>query len=246
MKKRTKLTAAAVSLGALMTVGGTLAWFTDSETATNTVTTGYVDLEIKEHMPSVEDQENDGYTAEKNEDGSGIIYSNLVPGVSIEKDPSILYTGSADAYVRYRVIVGSNDSVDPGFNQDFLGRVLVAYKDGKNVNLIPDKDGWIYVTDEDKQPIRIEAGDKEPVDVLGGPMFDEIKLNGEYIGNEFANTAVQINIEAEAVQADNIGENIDATLDEVKEAFGESEDENGRVDQFYDDEEVSDAVALNN
>ena len=44
MKKRTKLITAAVSLGALMTVGGTLAWFTDSETATNVVTTGNVNV----------------------------------------------------------------------------------------------------------------------------------------------------------------------------------------------------------
>ena len=38
MKKKVALTAAAVALVGTLAVGGTLAWFTDTETATNVVT----------------------------------------------------------------------------------------------------------------------------------------------------------------------------------------------------------------
>lgn len=246
MKKRAKLIAAAVSLGALMTVGGTLAWFTDSETATNTVTTGYVDLAIQENMPTEQDQENNGYTAIKEADGSGIIYSGLTPGAKIQKDPSIFYKGSVDAYVRYRVKSEPTD-VDPTFNGGDLSKALSFYKDGEQIggeDWVSGDDGWYYVVDENDNPKRIEAKDGEPVEVID-KLFDEVYVS-EALGNKFANKEITINIEAEAVQADNIGENINATLEEVKEAFGDSEDENGRVDQYKDDKEVSEAAPLNN
>lgn len=240
MKKRTKLIAAAVSLGALMTVGGTLAWFTDSETATNTVTTGYVDLEIQENVPSEVEQIENGYIAKPNEDKTGIIYSAITPGAEIRKEPSIYYTGSVDAYVRYRVILGDSN-YDTGFQGDSLARALTL-KNGET-NVTPSDDGWIYVTDENNKPIRIIADGGNYVEVTD--VFDTIEVATE-AGNEFANKDLEIRIEAEAIQADNIGEKRDATLDEVKKAFAdETNEETGRVD-FYDDDKELGVMPLNN
>ena len=44
MKKKLVLSLAAAALVGTLAVGGTLAWFTDTETATNVVTTGNVDI----------------------------------------------------------------------------------------------------------------------------------------------------------------------------------------------------------
>ena len=48
MKKKVALTAAAVAMVGTLAVGGTLAWFTDTETATNVVTMGEVDIKLSE------------------------------------------------------------------------------------------------------------------------------------------------------------------------------------------------------
>ena len=239
MKKRAKLITAAVSLGALMTVGGTLAWFTDSETATNTVTTGYVDLEIKEHIPTNHGEE--GYTVKviKDEFGndSGIVYGDITPGVTIQKDPSIFYKGSVDAYVRYRVVVEpAGDDVDPGFNYNELLSHLEFRKNGEiiNVNEHNNDGDWIYVEN------KVQAGtDDHPTKIIS-PIFDEIVI-GENVGNEIANQSLDIRIEAEAIQAANLDSNGDGTTnrDEIKAAFGESENEDGRVDDFINDSEIA-------
>ena len=82
MKKRTILTAAiAVLLVAVLVVGGSLAYFTDKDSATNTFTVGNVDITLNEVF--------DATNAE------------LMPGVNINKDVTIKNTGKNDAYVWY-------------------------------------------------------------------------------------------------------------------------------------------------
>ena len=48
MKKKLVLSLAAAAMVGTLAVGGTLAWFTDTETATNVVTTGHVDISVME------------------------------------------------------------------------------------------------------------------------------------------------------------------------------------------------------
>ena len=48
MRRKVALTAAAVAMVGTLAVGGTLAWFTDTETATNVVTLGNVDIVLNE------------------------------------------------------------------------------------------------------------------------------------------------------------------------------------------------------
>lgn len=230
MKKRTKLITAAVSLGALMTVGGTLAWFTDSETATNVVTTGYVDVKIEEHKP--ENNEDYGYTYEVEADNTGIKYGNITPGVVIEKDPKVVYTGSVPGYVRYKVEVEMDDGEtgDIDFATELINS-LHFMKDGELVelsDLVGDADGsWIYDT-----TVR-EPGED------GTLLFDTVEISNE-VGNEIANKSLKLVVKADAIQAANLPGSEDGTMtaEELAAAFGD-----GEVAVYNDDAEVVETEA---
>lgn len=82
MKKKSILLAAtAVMLVAAMSIGGMLAYFTDTDTKTNTFTVGNVDITLEE--PS--------WNAEEDH--------VLMPGTTFEKDPTVTNVGSESAYM---------------------------------------------------------------------------------------------------------------------------------------------------
>lgn len=80
MKKKYLIAAVAIMLVAALAVGGTLAYMTDRDEATNTFTVGNVDITL-----------NEVYTDN----------SQLMPGVEINKDITIANTGINNAYVWY-------------------------------------------------------------------------------------------------------------------------------------------------
>lgn len=224
MKRRTKLITAAVSLGALMTVGGTLAWFTDSETATNTVTTGNVDVKITEALPTEEQQEEGGFTATAN-GLEGITYEGIEPGTVIPKDPVIQYVGASDAYVRYKVEVA-------GIPEENLKNVRFSQGGIDVTDQIMAMDGeYIYSTEIFKQGDFVTHGESVQD---ASALFTEVVFNG---GNELANLQdIAITIQADAIQADNLPD-VDGdgkiTEADIKDAFGE-----GEVDVYHDDATV--------
>lgn len=211
MKKRTKLITAAVSLGALMTVGGTLAWFTDSETATNVVTTGNVNVKITEALPTKEQQEKGGFTAAAN-DQEGISYEGIEPGTVIPKDPVIQYIGISDAYVRYKVEV----SGIPEDNVKFI-------KNGEDVTEVITNmaDDYIYSTEIFEKGDFVTHGESVNEAV---PFFTEVKFLG---GNELVDLHdISITIKADAIQADNLPDvdnDGEITKEDIKAAFGAGE-----------------------
>jgi len=224
MKRRTKLITAAVSLGALMTVGGTLAWFTDSETATNTVTTGNVDVKITEALPTEEQQADGGFTAIAN-GLEGITYEGIEPGTVIPKDPVIQYVGASDAYVRYKVEV-------TGIPEENLKNVRFS-RDGIDVTdqiMVMDGD-YIYSTEIFKQGDFVTYGESVRD---ASALFTEVAFDG---GNELADLRdIAITIQADAIQADNLPDvdgNGKITEADIKDAFGE-----GEVDVYNDDATV--------
>lgn len=96
MKKKILALCVVVSLSAVAIIGGTLAYFTDTDTATNVFTTGKVDIALEEKF---------------NADNA-----KLLPGKqnAIQKEVSIkLEDGSEDAYVWYTFAIPSSlDSID--------------------------------------------------------------------------------------------------------------------------------------
>lgn len=89
MKKKIVTGGIAVAMAATLIGGMSLAYFTDTKTATNTFTLGNVTIELTEpHW------ENEG--------------ASLSPSVSYAKDPTITNTGSEDCYVRVKVEYDQN------------------------------------------------------------------------------------------------------------------------------------------
>ena len=108
MKKKIVSLALVVALIAIAAMG-TLAYFTDTDDATNTFTTGDVAIDLTEAVVEPDEKGNLVATDERqdvleNEEES-YDYGNLYPGQTIDKDPTIEVLGSEDTYVAAKIIV---------------------------------------------------------------------------------------------------------------------------------------------
>ena len=120
MKKKIVALCLCVALAVVAIGGATLAYFTDTDDATNTFTVGKVDITLNETF--------DENTAK------------LMPGVDVNKDVSIkLNEGSSDAYVWYLWKIPADlDSIDgtTGTNNalhvNSLGRTWDKYRENQN------------------------------------------------------------------------------------------------------------------
>lgn len=172
-KKSLMLCAVSLVAVALIGVGGTLAYFTDREEATNVVTMGHVDIELDEpnYQPG--------------EDG---VYENVVPNMTITKDPTItVEEGSEDCYVRAKLeITGLEGLVKD--NTTYADMLLA----GININTEDwylGEDGYYYYNE------KMEAGDSVS-------LFTTVKIPEKW-GNEVVGREFDIVVSAEAIQFDN-------------------------------------------
>ena len=134
MKKKITAIFLCVALVAIAVVGASLAYFTDTKTATNTFTVGNVKIDLIESRYHREGNDNSGDTSipDPTHTASGMKYvidghkaftddeikgdaehysayiaergKNMVPGRNFAKCPYVVNTGTNDAYVRIRVM----------------------------------------------------------------------------------------------------------------------------------------------
>ena len=144
MKKKLTAIFLCVALVAIAVVGASLAYFTDTKSATNTFTVGNVKIDLIESRYHREGNDNssdtsipdptqtasgmkyvtDGHKAftdaeikadaEKYSDYIGERGKNMVPGRNFAKCPYVVNTGANDAYVRIRVMIPHDGDVDNG------------------------------------------------------------------------------------------------------------------------------------
>ena len=120
MKKKLVTGALIAAFGAVAITGGTLAYFTDEENATNTFTVGNVDITL----------------TEPNWAGSGSQDApEVYPGEALAKDPTVKNDGANPCFVRIKVT--GLDSLD---NAGMI-TYRTDYKDGKL------GDNWVLYTD---------------------------------------------------------------------------------------------------
>ncbi|MEE0131091.1 MAG: TasA family protein [Clostridium sp.] len=212
MKKKVALTAAAVALVGTLAVGGTLAWFTDTETATNVVTMGKVDILLKE----------DGGTDDnKVTSPEGLEYKNVMPGDKFQKAVSIENKGN-DAYVRVKIVVSGNDVIlnslvdkkvvdskkEPNKDNDITFLKKVGNKfNALNLNWTKDTingEGvcYAYVS-------TFLLSDEKTEETI----FDKIQIPGAEWGNEYVDQKFNIKVVADAIQSKNF-DNADAAFTE--------------------------------
>ena len=104
MKKKTVLLGAtAVMLVAAMSIGGMLAYFTDTDTKENTFTLGNVKIEV------IDEFEQD---------------SIANPGVAVDKTVAIKNTGANNAYVRMKVVLSDAKAWIVGLDSKYSGQYV--------------------------------------------------------------------------------------------------------------------------
>lgn len=185
MKKKLGLLIGAGALSAFLVVGSTLAWFTDEEQATNTLTMGKVDIEIYEQGALVGEE---GLTFGDPDKGQ----IPLVPGAVIDKEVEVKNAGSVDSYIRVKLtpnVTGATEDkeIDLASMLDINTAVWTFNKD----------DGYYYYVGEGTTNGVVAANS------FTSALFTTVTLPGKEWGNEMAEAVFTILIEAEAIQVDN-------------------------------------------
>lgn len=123
-KKKVLVLAVSVCLVAILAIGGTLAYFTDKDSATNTFTVGNVDITL----------------TEPNWEGTGSQDApEVYPGEALAKDPTVKNVGANPCFVRIKVT-----------GLDCLGNAgMITYRTDYVANKLGDNwvdggDGYFY------------------------------------------------------------------------------------------------------
>ena len=152
---------------------GTLAYFTTRVVTHNVITSGGVGITLVETMLGP-----DGKTEVKYENPEGVM-----PGEPVSKIVRV-QNDDADAYVRVKVDI----SVAKGTETVPVGNAIsIPY----NSTDWTYTDGWYYYN------VILPNGQKTT------PLFEEVDLSGENMGNEFQSSKILVNVYAQAVQAAN-------------------------------------------
>ena len=148
MKKKIAIAVTALTLVASFVVGGSLAWLVDTtDGVTNAFTFGDINIELWEHVLN-----SDGLTlsdTETSEDQSGF---KMIPGNTIEKDPTITVKEDSEAcWLFVKIVKSPNfdsfmtyelDSIWTNLETSDDGLTSVYYYNGTDLNSIlsADKD----------------------------------------------------------------------------------------------------------
>ena len=135
MKKKILALSMCIALAAIAIVGASLAYFTDTKTATNTFTMG--DVKIKLDETNVNDPEGDRVASNE---------YNVYPGAVVTKDPIVHNTGKNGAYIRATVNVSNWMNLVGAYYPDFKETFPNdGYKAALNLLVGELGEGWSVV-----------------------------------------------------------------------------------------------------
>lgn len=184
MKKKIVALCLCIALAVVAIGGATLAYFTDTKTATNTFTVGNVKITLTEPKWT----EN----------------SKLVPGTEIGKDPTVtVVKGSEECYVRILMTISNSEAWDDIFDDDSTLKIedfFTGY----------DSDSWTYIknTENTDNTRTYEFRYKEAVNALNATdnvalpaLFTAVNVPSTLTGTQIATLdGFNIVIEAQAIQ----------------------------------------------
>ena len=172
-KRKILLLAAVLAMVAVLGIGGTLAYFTDTDDATNTFTVGNVKIDLTE--------------PEWDENGSADA-PEVYPGEALAKDPTVTNKGANPCFVRLEV-TGWDSLIDANLAQSKI-IYRTDYVDGKlGDGWVLHTDGYFYYT----APLAVGA----TTDAL----FDQIVIPFDLTNELNADQDYDIIVNAYAVQA---------------------------------------------
>ena len=200
MKKKLTLVVTCIVLVAAMVIGGTLAYFTDSKTATNTFTMGNVNIKLDE-------------TDIKNPEGDRVTSNayDVYPGEVVTKDPIVHNTGKNGAYIRATVNVYNWMNLVAAYYPDFKETFPNdGYKVALNLLVGELGEGWSVVDVVAGDTFTIGQFDAKFVLKYDGvlaagadttAMFQTVTIPAG-IDNANASSFQSVKVVAQAIQAD--------------------------------------------
>ena len=203
-KQKVFALALAVCLIATLSMGS-LAWFTDDDSVTNDFLIAGSDTENPDAVFSVDVWEIDPTTGEKEQDG--LTYENILPGDILAKDVNVENTGAYDQYVRVTVTVSQAHVWQECHKQVYVPLNLIAPDlntaafETWSITYNADEDTLTYVL-YGNEILNYEDGE----DVIN--LFKTVAIPGAMDRYQAAEMAggFQINVLAEAVQTENVGD----------------------------------------
>ena len=200
MKKKITAIALVVCLVAVAVVGGSLAYFTDTKTATNTFTMGDVKIKLDE-------------TDVKNPNGDRVTSNeyNVYPGAVVTKDPIVHNVGKNGAYIRATVNVSDWMNLVSAYYPDFQATFPNDdYKAALNLLVGTLGEGWSVVGVEAGDVFTIGQFDAKFILKYDGvlaagadttAMFQTVTIPAG-IDNANADSFDEVKVVAQAIQAD--------------------------------------------
>ena len=176
-KKKILTLAMCVAMAAIMAVG-TLAYFTDTDSADNVFTVGNVEIELTEPNWVAGDEEAD----------------DVYPGEALPKDPTVTNIGKNPCFIRVKV-----ENLDQ-FVAKYGENAMITYETGFKTgvlgeNWVDGEDGYFYYT----KVVTYEGDDyNTDLAVKTTALFEQIRMPVELKGDEETKA---IKVSAEAVQA---------------------------------------------
>lgn len=210
MKKKLTAIFLCVALVAIAVVSASLAYFTDTQTATNTFTMGNVKIKLDE--TNVNDSTGNRITSNE---------YNVYPGAVVTKDPIVHNVGKNAAYIRATVNVENWMNMCAAYYPDFdivypnegyeqsLMLLVDALGDGWSV--VGVKAGDVFTNDQHDAKFILKYDGTLASGADTTAMFNKVKIpaaiqNGQAFGT--------ITVKAEAIQADGFD-----TWEEAFDAF---------------------------
>jgi predicted ribosomally synthesized peptide with SipW-like signal peptide len=207
-KKKVFVAALAICLIAIMSVG-TLAWFQAKDTVTNIfqVSTDNETQNADFKITLFETEVNPETNGFGDADGDGQIeevktntYDNVAPGDVLPKDPTVRNEGEYDQWVRMNVTISNIDEWQAVLGTDFNFRTLFNIStawsfDKVEKNTTAKTLTLVYYLDS-----KLTVGNSSAV------LFDKVTIPREFEVDNIP-TNFNINVVADAIQADNTGTN---------------------------------------
>lgn len=174
-------------------VGGTLAWFTSSDSATNKFTTGSYSDEVTKGLDIWEK-----FTPSE--------ATNLTPGADVTKKVQVKNTASYSQFIRVKItpkwtapagVAGTSTNLNPVFNTEKISQPTKD-ADGKVVAAKPEEGKWFKSSD----------GYYYYVGVVGAGYYTPLLLNSvQFVGtagdqNAYVGGAFDVKVDADSIQSD--------------------------------------------
>lgn len=204
MKKKILALSMCIALAAIAIVGASLAYFTDTKTATNTFTMGNVQIKLDE--TDIKNPEGDRVTSNE---------YNVYPGLVVDKDPTVHNTGKNGAWVRAIVTIENgmnwlglyNDNVWTAPQEEAFEALInnTLGEDWEIEDIAYDMSSQDHPTSDFVATLKytkiLDAGEDTSA------MFSKIAFPAKMTGNDVTTRIAQngefgIDVVAEAIQAD--------------------------------------------